>query len=59
MTQDCCYFVNCFRGDERKSAVAYYAVLNDGTGNLGQQPDDLVYLPGDDLAQWEGSGGKL
>ncbi|KAH7305078.1 hypothetical protein BKA65DRAFT_415927 [Rhexocercosporidium sp. MPI-PUGE-AT-0058] len=52
-TQDGVYFVNCFRGDEKSSGLAYYSHFGN---NDGQQPDDYVDVTHGDLTWWENGG---
>jgi hypothetical protein len=52
------YFVNCTRGSEVSSGLAYYKQLRDG-GNDGQQPDDYVDVVHGSFTSWERSGSQI
>ena len=50
---DGCYFLNCRKGNEIHSQIAYYANVPDG-GNNNQQPDDSIVIAGPSFVKWEG-----
>ena len=52
---DGCYFVNCRRGDEISSGVAYYRNLDPGL-NDGQQPDAYTNVSVGSFTTWESAG---
>lgn len=52
-TQDGVYFVNCTRGDQRASGIAYYTHFGN---NDGQTPDDYVIVNSGDFQWWENGG---
>ena len=52
---DGCYFVNCQRGNEISSGVAYYRNLDPGL-NDGQQPDAYVNVSVGSYTTWESAG---
>ena len=49
------YFVNCQRGNEISSGLAYYRNLNPGA-NDGQQPDAYVDVSHGSFITWEDAG---
>ncbi|KAK0111746.1 hypothetical protein ONS95_002083 [Cadophora gregata] len=49
------YLVNCRRGQEISSGVAYYRNLRNG-GNFGQIPDDYVDVTKGSFTNWEQTG---
>lgn len=49
------YLVNCTKGEEKRSAVAFYdTILLDG-GNDNQQPDAFQYTSFGSFTSWEGT----
>ncbi|KAJ5051429.1 uncharacterized protein L3040_001208 [Drepanopeziza brunnea f. sp. 'multigermtubi'] len=52
-SQDGIYLVNCFRGEERSSGVAYYGRFGN---NDGQEPDEWLEVTNGELNWWEDGG---
>ena len=51
---DGAYLVNCTKGDDKRSGVAFYKDIILGGGNDGQQPQDFVYTSFGSFTRWEG-----
>lgn len=49
------YLLNCYRGSEASSGVAFYWQLRDG-GNWGQRPDDYVDVTHGSLTDFSTAG---
>lgn len=52
-TADGCYFVNCFKGSDRSSGIAWYKFLGN---NDGHQPDAYIDVSKGSNIIWESSG---
>jgi hypothetical protein len=54
-TTDGVYLVNCFKGAQRSSGVAWYKTLG---FNDGKQPDAYIDVKKDGNVTWEGNSGS-
>ena len=55
---DGAYLVNCSKGDDRRSAVAFSDNVKLGGGNDNEQPNAFQYVSFGSFTSWEGHGCK-